>query len=60
MKCAGKWFEEVPKNVRTSEDSDETVWRDKSVMTAKQLKFADLVVINNISKKCQIIDFSVR
>ena len=61
VRCAEKWYEEVPEEVRTSKNGNIEIWWDKSVMTTKQLEHnrPDLVVIDKGSKKWQIIDFSV-
>ena len=61
VKCAGKWYEEVPEEVRVSADGNVEIWWDRSVMTTKQLDHnrPDVVVIDRAARKWFIVDFSV-
>ena len=61
VKCAGKWFEEVPEEVRVSADGNVEIWWDRSVMTTRQLEHnrPDVVVIDRTSRRWLIVDFSV-
>ena len=61
VKCAGKWFEEVPNEVRVSEDGNVEIWWDRNVMTTKQLEHnrPDVVVIDRAARKWLIVDFAV-
>ena len=36
VKCADKWFEEVPDEVRVNEEGSVEIWWDKIVQTTKQ------------------------
>ena len=61
VKYAGKWFEEVPDEVRVSADGKVEIWWDKTVMTTKKLEHnrPDVVVIDRASRKWFIVDFSL-
>ena len=61
IKCSGKWWEEVPEEVRVSRDGKFEVWWDKSVNTAEQLEHnrPDLVIINREKGLWTFVDFSV-
>ena len=61
VKCATKWFEEVPEEVRVSADGNVEIWWDRSVMTTRQLEHnrPDVVVIDRASRRWLIVDFSV-
>ena len=61
VKCAGKWFEEVPDKVRKSDDGKVEIWWDRSVETAQQVESnrPDVVVVNRDEKKWLIVDFAV-
>ena len=53
IKCAGKWFEEVPEEVRVSEDGGYEIWWDRSVDTTQKMEHnrQDVVVVDR-SRKC--------
>ena len=61
LKCAGKWFEEVPDEVRSREDGKVEIWWDKSVETTNKLEHnrPDVVVVDRVRKKWVIVDFAV-
>ena len=61
IKCAGKWFEEVPEEVRVSEDGCFEIWWDKSVVTTQKMEHnrPNVVVIDRVNKLWVIVDFSV-
>ena len=61
VKCAGKWWEETPEEVRISKDGKFEIWWDKSVNTAEQLEHnrPDLVIINREKGLWTIVDFCV-
>lgn len=61
VKCAGKWFEEVPDKVRKSEDGKVEIWWDRSVETTQQVESnrPDVVVVDHGRKRWLIVDFSV-
>ena len=61
VKCAGKWFEEVPDEVRSREDGKVEIWWDKSVETTNKLEHnrPDVVVVDRVGKKWLIVDFAV-
>ena len=61
VKCAGKWYEETPDEVRTSDDGCVEIWWDRPVETMQQLEHnrPDVVVFNWDTKNCAIVDFSV-
>ena len=54
VKCARRWYEEVPEEVRVSKDRKFEVWWDRSVETAEQLEHnrPDLVIINREREDC--------
>ena len=59
--CAGRWFEEVPDEVRVSDDKKYEIWWDRSVNTTQQMEHnrPDVVVVDRIKKMWVIVDFSV-
>ena len=61
IKCAGKWFEEVPEEVRVSEDGGYEIWWDRSVDTTQKMEHnrPDVVVVDRVKKVWIIVDFSV-
>ena len=61
LKCAGKWFEEVPDEVRSREDGKVEIWWDRSVETTNKLEHnrPDVVVVDRVRKKWVIVDFAV-
>ena len=61
VKCAKKWYEEVPEEVRVSSDGKVEIWWDKMVMTSKKMEHnrPDVVVIDRSSRKWLIVDFAV-
>ena len=61
LRCAGKWYEEVPDEVRVSEDGKVEIWWDKSVATTKRMEHnrPDVVVVDRAKKHWVIVDFAV-
>ena len=65
VKCAEKWYEEVPEGVRVSEDGTVEIWWDRSVETTKPLQHnrPDVVIIDRTRGPTRVrwtlVDFSV-
>ena len=61
VKCAERWFEEVPDEVRRSEEGNVEIWWDRAVETTKQLEHnrPDVVVVDRVGKRWVFVDFSV-
>ena len=61
IKCSGKWYEESPDDVRTSECGNFEIWWDRPVETPKKLDHnrPDVILIDKNRKHWTIIDFSV-
>ena len=61
VKCAGRWYEEVPEEVKVSKDGKVEIWWDRKVMTTRQVEHnrPDVVVIDRASRRWTIIDFAV-
>ena len=61
VKCAKRWFEEVPDEVRRSEDGKIEIWWDRAVETTKELEHnrPDVVVVDKVGKRWVLVDFSV-
>ena len=56
-----KWYEEVPNNVRVSEDGKTEIWWDKDVYTTEVVgaNRPDLTLINHEEKVWTFADFAV-
>ena len=62
IKCAEKWYEEIPDPVRISEDKKREIWWDRKIQTSEKMEHIrpDVVLFNREKKgKCTIVDFSV-
>ena len=61
VNCSGKWFEEVPDEVRVSQDGNYEIWWDRSVNTTQKMEHnrPDVVVIDRVKHVWWIVDFSV-
>ena len=61
IKCAEKWYKEVPDEVRVNSDNTVEIWWDRKVLTSVQVEHnkPDVVVLDRSSMQCTIIDFSV-
>ena len=61
VKCAKRWFEEVPDMVRTSEDGATEIWWDRTVETTTKMEHnrPDVVVLDRVGKRWDLVDFSV-
>ena len=61
VKCAEKWYEEVPDPVRVSEDLKKEIWWDRKVETSVKMDCIrpDVVLIDREKGECVIVDFSV-
>ena len=61
VKCANKWFEEVPDAGRVSEDGKVEIWWERSMVTTKLLEHnrPDTVVVDCTLKRWTIVDFTV-
>ena len=61
VKFGKKWYEEVPEEVRVSEDDNVEIWWDRSVQTTKPLQHnrPDVVIIDRTCGRWTIVDFSV-
>ena len=61
LRRSKKWYEEVPDQVRKSDDGNIEVWWDKKVITPTKFdkERPDLVIIDRNSKKWWMVDFAV-
>ena len=61
VKCAGKWFEEVPEEVRVNEAGDVEIWWDRGIHTTKPMEHnrPDVVVVDRRNKHWILVDFAV-
>ena len=61
LRRSEKWYEEVPDQVRMSDDGNIEVWWDKKVITPTKFvtNRPDLVIIDRNNKKWWMVDFSV-
>ena len=61
LRRSEKWYEEVPDQVRKSDDDNIEVWWDKKVITPTKFdkERPDLVIIDRNSKKWWMVDFAV-
>jgi len=61
VRCADKWYEEVPDTVRRSKDGQFEIWWDRPIETTVKLDHnrPDLVIINRQDNEWTIIEFSV-
>ncbi|MEM7264393.1 MAG: reverse transcriptase domain-containing protein [Pseudomonadota bacterium] len=61
MKCAARWYEEVPDKVRRSDNGNIEIWWDRAVETTQQVESnrPDVVVVDHVKKSWLIVDFAV-
>ena len=61
MKFSERWFEEVPNDMRMSEDGKTKIWWDRAVETTTKLEHnrPDVVVVGRVAKSWVLVDFSV-
>ena len=61
VKCADKWFEEVPEEVRVNEAGNVEIWWDRSVQTTTKMEHnrPDVVLVDRTKKRWILVDFAV-
>ena len=61
VKCAHKWFEDIPDEVMVSEGGKVEILWDRSVMTTKPLEHnrSDIVAVDRILKRWTIVVIAV-
>ena len=61
IKCADKWYDEIPDIVRKSKDGDFEIWWDRPIETTIKLEHnrPDIIVINRQDNEWIIVEFSV-
>ena len=61
VKCAEKWFEEVPEEVRVNGAGDVEIWWDRGITTTKPMEHnrPDVVVVDRTNKHWILVDFAV-
>ena len=61
VKCAEKWFEEVPEEVRVNGAGDVEIWWDRGIHTTKPMEHnrPDVVVVDRTNKHWILVDFAV-
>ena len=61
LRRSEKWYEEVPDQVRKSDDGNIEVWWDKKVITPTKFDAnrPDMVIIDRNNRKWWLVDFSV-
>ena len=60
IKCAEKWYEEVPDAVRKREDGKKEIWWDRKVETSEKMDHIrpDVILLDYEKMECIIVDFS--
>ena len=61
IKCADRWYEEIPDTVRATENGLKEIWWDRKVETSVKMDHTrpDVVLIDREKEECTIVDFSV-
>ena len=61
VKCGPKWYEEVPDEVRVSEENTVEIWWNRIVQTTKPLQHnrPDLLNVDRIRRLWTLVDLSV-
>ena len=61
VKCAEKWYEETPDEVRISKDGKVEIWWDRKVVTMRSVECCrpDVTIVNRRTKEWTFVDFSI-
>ena len=61
VKCAEKWYEETPDEVRVSDDLKVEIWWDRKVVTMRSVECCrpDVTIVNRRTKEWIFIDFAI-
>ena len=56
-KCATVWFNEVPAEIRVSDNGKVEIWSDRSVNTGNKHNCSDSTVLNQAAQEWTFVDF---